>query len=389
MLERIFRLTENRTNVRTELLAGLTTFLTMAYIIFVNPSVLSTDFSGQPTGLDHGAVVLATCLAAALASCIMGFVARYPIALAPGMGSNFFFVSVVMALSARGVANAWQAALGVVFVAGVIFLVLSVLPVREWLLDSISQSLRHGIAVGIGVFIAFIGLRAGKVVVDSPGTLVTLNTDFRSPAIVVFASGFVVTAVLHALRVRGAIVLGILFATGLALALGEVSWPERVLGLPEVKRGAVFQHGHQGGSYPHLPPVHRGDGVHGSVRYAGHPGGGGRAGRLDPGRQAGPGAARLSLRRGGLGGRRLPGHQHGHGLHRERGRRGAGWPHRPHQRDRRVSLSGGARVQPDDRHGGGVRRHHRPGPGAGGLAHAAERDPDRLERSHRGVCPPS
>ena len=167
MLERIFRLNENRTNVRTELLAGLTTFLTMAYIIFVNPSVLSTDFSGQPTGLDHGAVVLATCLAAALASCIMGFVARYPIALAPGMGSNFFFVSVVMALSARGVANAWQVALGVVFVAGVIFLVLSVLPVREWLLDSISQSLRHGIAVGIGVFIAFIGLRAGKVVVDS------------------------------------------------------------------------------------------------------------------------------------------------------------------------------------------------------------------------------
>ena len=130
------------------MLAGLTTFLTMAYIIFVQPAVLSTDFVGKPTGLDFGAVLVATCLGSALASILMGLLADYPIALAPGMGENFFFVTVVMGLAALGVPDAWQTALGMVFLSGVVFILLTVLRVREAVIDAISPSMRNGIAVG-------------------------------------------------------------------------------------------------------------------------------------------------------------------------------------------------------------------------------------------------
>src|SRR5512145_1461157 len=126
MLERIFRLRENGTTVRTEVLAGLTTFLTMAYIIFVQPAVLSVDFTGQPTGLDFGAVLLATCVVSGAATILMGLWANYPIALAPGMGENFFFVSVIMTLGEAGVSEPWRAALGIVFISGVIFLGVSI-----------------------------------------------------------------------------------------------------------------------------------------------------------------------------------------------------------------------------------------------------------------------
>src|SRR5262245_19236798 len=153
MLERLFRLSENGTSARTEVLAGVTTFLTMAYIIVVHPAVLSGTMFGHPTGLDFGAVTTATCLSAALATAIMALYARYPIAQAPGMGENFFFVfSVIPAAAAAGFANAWAVALGAVFISGVIFLVLSLVGLREMIFNSVSPGMKSGIAAGIGVF---------------------------------------------------------------------------------------------------------------------------------------------------------------------------------------------------------------------------------------------
>src|SRR4051812_30481686 len=151
MLDRFFHLTEHKTTIRTELLAGVITFLTMAYIIFVQPAVLSGAMFGKPTGMDFGAVTTATCLSAALASAIMGLYARYPIAQAPGMGQNFFFVfSAIPAAVAAGYANAWQVALGVVFISGILFLVISLIGVRAAVMNAISPSLQHAIAAGIG-----------------------------------------------------------------------------------------------------------------------------------------------------------------------------------------------------------------------------------------------
>jgi len=150
-LARIFRLAENQTSVRTELVAGATTFLTMAYIIFVQPAVLSGSMFDSPTGMDFGAVTTATCLAAALATVIMGLAARYPIALAPGMGQNFFFVlTAIPVAAAAGAADPWAAALGAVFVAGVVFVIISLVGVREKLMNAVSPNLKQGIAEGIG-----------------------------------------------------------------------------------------------------------------------------------------------------------------------------------------------------------------------------------------------
>ena len=231
-LDRFFALTENGTNARTELLAGLTTFLTMAYIIFVQPAVLSGQLTGGDTGLDFGAVTTATCLAAALATAIMGLYARYPVAQAPGMGQNFMFVSMVAIIAAGQEAGtiaagttAWQVALGVIFISGVLFLLLSLLGVREMLLEALSPSMRAGIAIGIGMFIAFIGLRnAGVIVIAEDGP--ELNPRILSPDLVVFLFALFATAGLFARGVRGAIVLGILAAAVLSAAL---KW-----GLPHV-----------------------------------------------------------------------------------------------------------------------------------------------------------
>ena len=220
MLQRIFRLREHGTTVRTELGAGLTTFLTMSYIIFVQPAVLSGAMFGQPTGMDFGAITTATCLAAALASAIMGLYARYPIAQAPGMGENFFFVfTAVPAAAAAGAAVPWATALGAVFVSGVLFLVLSLAGAREAVMNAISPSMKHAIAAGIGLFIAFIGLQNAGLIVKDPGTAVRLNAQFASPDLVVFFVGLLVAAGLHARHVRGSILWGILAAGALAVAL--------------------------------------------------------------------------------------------------------------------------------------------------------------------------
>ncbi len=239
-LERMFHLEAAGTTVRTELLAGLTTFLTMAYIVFVQPAVLSKDFAGHATGLDFGAVLLATCVGSAFASIFMGLYARYPIALAPGMGENFFFVSVVMALTALRVPSPWQATLGIVFVSGIAFILLTVLRVREAVIDAISPSMRNAIAVGIGLFIAFIGLRNAQVIVGKPGTLLGLNTAAPPADILVFALGLLTASVLLVRRVRGALLAGILVSTATALVLGKIRFAG-VFGFPQIADTALFR----------------------------------------------------------------------------------------------------------------------------------------------------
>ena len=209
MLEKLFKLSENSTNVRTELIAGVTTFLTMAYIAFVNPSILAA------AGMDPGAVFVATCLAAAIGSAIMGLWANYPIALAPGMGLNAFFAyTVVLTLG-----HSWQTALGAVFIAGVLFLILSMLKVREWIINAIPHGLKLSIAAGIGMFLGIIGLKNAGIVVDHPATLVTLG-DLTQATVLVAIVGFLVMAALDARRVPGAITIAILLATLVAVATG-------------------------------------------------------------------------------------------------------------------------------------------------------------------------
>ena len=209
MFERLFKLSEHNTTVRTELVAGVTTFLTMSYIIFVNPDILSS------TGMDRNAVFVATCLAAALGTLIMALFANWPIGMAPGMGLNAFFAFTVV--GAMG--YTWQQALGAVFISGVIFLILTVTKVRSWLIQGIPRSLRSAIAAGIGLFLAIIALSNSGIVVDHPATKVTLG-DLREPGPLLAILGFFVIAALDALRVRGAILIGILVITVLSMLLG-------------------------------------------------------------------------------------------------------------------------------------------------------------------------
>jgi AGZA family xanthine/uracil permease-like MFS transporter len=237
MLDRLFRLSEHQTSVRTEVLAGLTTFLTMAYIVFVQPAVLSGTMFGKPIGMDFGAVMTATCLSAALATALMAVYARYPIAQAPGMGENFFFVfSAVPAAAAAGFSNGWQVALGCVFISGVLFLILSVIGLREMIFNAISPSLKNGIAGGIGLFIAFIGLQNAGLIVKDAGTAVRMNTHFASPDLLIFFAGLLLTAILYARQTQGAMLWGILVATVLAttfkLALPHL--PAGVASSPDV-----------------------------------------------------------------------------------------------------------------------------------------------------------
>ncbi|MCX7591526.1 MAG: NCS2 family permease [Kiritimatiellae bacterium] len=218
MLERLFRLSESGTTVRTEILAGFTTFMTMAYIIVVQPAVLSGKMFGTETGMDFGAVMTATCVASAVTTSIMALYGRYPIALAPGMGENFFFVfTIIPAASAAGATVPWKTALGVVFVSGVLFYLLYAIGIREMIFNAISPSMKNGIAVGIGLFIAFIGLQSAGLIVKNDGTLVRLAPSMNSPDVAVFAVGLFVAAALHALRVRGSLLIGMAAATVLAL----------------------------------------------------------------------------------------------------------------------------------------------------------------------------
>jgi AGZA family xanthine/uracil permease-like MFS transporter len=209
MLESLFKLREHGTNARTEILAGLTTFLTMSYIIFVNPEILGT------TGMDKGAVFVATCLAAALGCLIMAFLANWPIGMAPGMGLNAFFAFGVV--GAMG--YSWQQALGAVFVSGVIFLILSATGIRKWLIEGIPKSLRSAIVAGIGLFLALIALKSAGIVVGNQATLVAQG-DLKSPTVLLAILGFFIIVCLDSLRVKGAILIGILAVTILSALLG-------------------------------------------------------------------------------------------------------------------------------------------------------------------------
>lgn len=207
--ERYFRLREHGTTVRTEVIAGVTTFLTMAYIIFVNPMILAD------AGMDRGAVFVATCLAAAIGTGVMALVANYPIALAPGMGLNAFFTySVVL-----GMGHSWQVALGAVFLSGVVFLILSILPVREWIINSIPQSLKMAISAGIGLFLGIIALKNAGIVVDNPATLVALG-DLTATPTALACAGFVVMVALDRLNVPGAIIIAILGTSVVGMFFG-------------------------------------------------------------------------------------------------------------------------------------------------------------------------
>jgi adenine/guanine/hypoxanthine permease len=213
MLQQLFRLKENNTDVKTEVVAGVTTFMTLSYIIFVQPTVLSA------CGMDFGAVLVATCVASALATFVMGFYANYPVALAPGMGQNFFFAyTVVLKMGIP-----WEKAMGAVFISGVLFLVLSFFGFREKLIDGIPDSLKEAIAVGIGLFIAMIGFQWSGIVIGSPSTLVGLGSLHSAP-VLLSLFGLVLTVILVCMRVRGALLWGIL-ATALAgLPLGVVKY---------------------------------------------------------------------------------------------------------------------------------------------------------------------
>jgi AGZA family xanthine/uracil permease-like MFS transporter len=209
MIDNLFKLTEHKTNVRTEVIAGLTTFLTMAYIIFVNPQILST------TGMDQSAVFVATCVAAALGCFIMGFYANWPIAMAPGMGLNAFFAFGVV--GAMG--YTWQQALGAVFISGIIFLILTVTGVRRWLVEGIPHSMRSAVAAGIGMFLGIIALKNAGIVVTSEATSVTLG-NLKAPGPLLAMLGFFIIIALDVLKVKGAILIGILVVTVISILLG-------------------------------------------------------------------------------------------------------------------------------------------------------------------------
>ncbi len=228
LLDRTFKLGDRGTSVRTEVLAGATTFLTMAYIVLVNPAILST------TGMPLAGVAAATCLAAGIGCLLMGFLANYPIALAPGMGLNAYFAFTVV--GTMGVP--WQTALGLVFISGVLFFVLTVAGVRQLIVSAIPRALFSAIAAGIGLFIAFIGLKNAGLVVANPATTVALG-DLHAPATQLALLGLVILAALTVMKVRGAILIGIVGTAVLGWALGLATWDPKPYSLDEMTGTAL------------------------------------------------------------------------------------------------------------------------------------------------------
>jgi len=227
-LERTFRLAEHGTSVRTEVLAGLTTFLTMAYIVFINPSILGD------AGMPRGAVFVATCLVAALGSLIMALYANYPIALAPGMGLNAYFTYVVV----QQLGFSWQAALGAVFISGVCFLIVTLTGLRALIVDGIPRSMRIAITVGIGLFLAIIALKNAGLVAASPATFVTLG-DLHKPETILAVLGFLMVAVLSARKVRAALLSSILTVTALSFVFAGNAF-EGIVSLPPSIEPTLF-----------------------------------------------------------------------------------------------------------------------------------------------------
>ena len=219
-LEKFFKLSEHNTDINTELLAGFTTFVTMAYIIFVNPQIMSL------TGMDQGAIFVGTCLAAAIACFIMGFYSNWPVGLAPGMGLNAFFTFTVVG----EMGYSWEVALGAVFIAGILFFIMSITKLRRWMLDSIPLSLRIAMGCGVGLFIGFIGLKSGGIVVSNDATFLSLGNFYNTETLLA-GIGFLLISVLAIRKITGAIIIGVLVITFASLFLnlvefnGVVSYP--------------------------------------------------------------------------------------------------------------------------------------------------------------------
>lgn len=223
----LFRIRENGSTFMTEVLAGITTFVTMSYIIFVNPGILSS------TGMDFDALVVVTCLASALGTFCMAVFANYPIALAPGMGLNAFFAfGVVLNMKINGAPVTWQMALAAVFIEGAIFAVLTLTSIREQIMNSIPKSLKIGISAGIGLFIAFIGLQSAGIIVKNDATLVGLGHLSENMPMVLSLLGLLIMAVLTAWNVKGALLIGIIAVTGIAAAMGLVELPDEFVSEP-------------------------------------------------------------------------------------------------------------------------------------------------------------
>ena len=213
MLDSLFKLNVNDTNIKKEILAGFTTFITMSYIIFVNPQIMSS------TGMDFGAVFVGTCLAASIACFIMGFIANWPVGLAPGMGLNAFFTYSVVG----EMGYSWETALGAVFLSGILFFIMSVTPIRKWIIESIPENLRIAMASGVGFFIGFIGLKNGGIIVSNDTTFLSLG-DFSNIKTLLSALGFLLIAILTIRNIKGSIIISILIITLLSLTLGLVEF---------------------------------------------------------------------------------------------------------------------------------------------------------------------
>ncbi|MFZ5967511.1 MAG: NCS2 family permease [Bacillota bacterium] len=229
-LEKTFKLKEHKTDVKTEIMAGITTFMTMAYIIIVNPGILSA------TGMDVGALFTATCLASVIATLIMALYANYPFALAPGMGLNAFFAFTVV----LGMGYSWQFALTAVLIEGIIFILLTFLNVREAIINCMPINIKHAVSVGIGLFIAFIGLSNAGIVAASEATKVTLG-DMSSPSVLLAIIGLIITGVLLAKNIKGALLIGILLTTVIGIPMGVTPMPTGFISAPPSLKPILFQ----------------------------------------------------------------------------------------------------------------------------------------------------
>ena len=219
-LDNLFKTKAHNTDIQTELVAGITTFITMAYIIFVNPQMMAQ------TGMDHGAIFVGTCLAAAVACLFMGLFANWPVGLAPGMGLNAFFTYTVVG----EMGYAWETALGAVFIAGVLFFIMSITPLRRWMLDSIPLNLRIAMGAGVGLFIGFIGLKNGGIIISDGATFLSLG-DFANSNTLLAGLGFLLIAILSIRKIPGAIIIGILTVTLLSIILNLVEF-DGIFALP-------------------------------------------------------------------------------------------------------------------------------------------------------------
>ena len=219
-LDNFFKTKAHNTDIQTEIVAGITTFITMAYIIFVNPQMMAQ------TGMDHGAIFVGTCLAAAIACLFMGLFANWPVGLAPGMGLNAFFTYTVVG----EMGYAWETALGAVFIAGVLFFIMSITPLRRWMLDSIPLNLRVAMGAGVGLFIGFIGLKNGGIIISDGATFLSLG-DFTNSSTLLAGLGFLLIAILSIRKIPGAIIIGILTVTLLSIILNLVEF-DGIFALP-------------------------------------------------------------------------------------------------------------------------------------------------------------